>query len=101
MDDKRELRTKKVIVTTAGTRVPLNATKKYVNKLWVKALSTNTGLVFLGDVSVSSTICFQLSAKEEIDLSTIYAKDNFVIDLNEIYIDSAVNGEGVSIAYFE
>lgn len=101
MDDKRELRTKQVSVTTAGTRVPLSATKKYVNKLWVKAKSTNTGLIYIGDVTVSSTVGFILSAKEEIDLSGVYAKDNYIVDLNEIYIDSSVNAEGISIAYFE
>jgi hypothetical protein len=101
MDDKRELRTKQVSTVTAGTRVPLSATKKYVCRLWVKAISANTGLIYIGDVTTSSLVGFILSAKEEIDLSAIFAKDNFVIDLNEIYIDSSVNAEGVSIAYLE
>jgi len=101
MDNKRELRTKQVAVTTAGTRVALSATKKLVSKLWIKAKSANTGLIYLGDSTVSSTVGFVLSAKEEIDLFAVYAKDNYVVDLNEIYIDSSVNGEGISVAYFE
>lgn len=101
MDNKRELRTKQVSTVTAGVRVPLSATKKYVNKLWVKAKSVNTGLIFIGDSTVSSTVGFVLSAKEEIDLFAVYAKDNYVVDLNEIYIDSSVNAEGISVAYFE
>jgi hypothetical protein len=101
MDDKRELRSGQKLVTTAGTAVPLSATSKHICKLWIKALSTNTGLIYVGDSGVDSSSGFELSKTNEIDLSSVFAKDNFIMDLSEIYIDSSVNGEGVSIAYFE
>jgi len=101
MDDKRELRTFKKVVATAGTRVQLSTTVKHVVKLSVKALSTNTNLIYIGDNTVSNLVGYQLSAKEVMELSGVFAKDNFIFDLSEIYIDSAVNGEGVTVSYFE
>lgn len=54
----------------------------------IRALSTNTGLIYLGPDGVSSTTGYQLSAGESVDI----AIDN----VNRIYIDSSVNGEGVT-----
>lgn len=101
MDNKRELRTFQKAVTTAGTQVPLSASVKNVWQVKIKALSTNTGLIYVGDSSVSASVGFELSKNEYIDLSSIFAKDNFIMDLSEIYIDSSVNGEGVSVAFLE
>lgn len=101
MDNKRELRTFKKTVTTAGTRVKLSTDVKHVWQLKVKALSANTGLIYIGDNTVSLTVGYELSKTEEMDLSAIFAKDNFIMDLSEIYIDSAVNGEGVCVSYLE
>lgn len=76
-------------VTTAGTEVqgtniPLD------NGVFIKALAANTGLVFVGNNgsgAVSSSTGFELAAGEVILVP--------VANLNEIWIDSAVNGEGV------
>lgn len=73
-------------VTTAGTRVQLatNACKS----MSVKAKSSNTGLIYLGDVTVASTNGYQLGAGESV---------SFDIDnTNRVYIDSSVSGEGVT-----
>jgi len=72
-------------VTTAGTRVALTATATRV--FLIKALSTNTGLIYVGDNTVTSANGHVLSAKEEALLP---------LDASEIQIDSSVNGEGVS-----
>jgi hypothetical protein len=81
-------------VTTAGTAVQLSASQVVNGPLMVKALDTNTGVVALGndganDVTVSNGI--RLSKGEAI----VY---DFVGDLASIWVDSAVNGEGVSWA---
>lgn len=73
-------------VTTAGTRVQL-ATNTCVS-VSIKAKAANTGTIYVGDATVASTNGYQLAAKESI---------SFDIDnTNRVYIDSSVNGEGVT-----
>lgn len=88
-------------VTTAGTEVPLVAASKIVRRCLVKALAANTGAIYLGVNGVSSANGYQLSAGNEIDLPGLLWKEDDKFDLNAIYIDSAVNGEGVSFIYVE
>jgi hypothetical protein len=54
----------------------------------IKALSTNTGMIYLGPDGVAAATGYQLAAGESIDI----AIDN----LNRIYLDAAVTGEGVT-----
>ena len=78
-------------VTTAGTAVPLGS--QLINApLMVKALDANTDLVAIGsdgnnDVTVSNGML--LSAAEAVIFE-------YVGDLANLMIDSAVNGEGVA-----
>ena len=79
-------------VTTAGTAVVLGTSQLINGPLMVKALDTNSGVVALGndganDVTVSNGL--RLEAGE----SVIF---DFVGDIASLYLDSAVNGEGVS-----
>jgi hypothetical protein len=79
-------------VTTAGTAVLLGTSRLVNAPLMVKALDTNTGVVSVGndgagDVTVSNGL--RLSAGEVIVFS-------FVGDIASLWLDSAVNGEGVS-----
>ena len=78
-------------VTVAGTAVALGAAR-IDGPLLVKALDTNTGVVALGndgvgDVTVSNGL--RLEAGEPIVF-------DWVGDLSSIWLDFAVNGEGVS-----
>jgi hypothetical protein len=75
-------------VTTAGTQVQLNSTSTGVVTVSIKALSTNTGVIYVGDSNVSSSNGRELQIGESIDID--------IANLNLIYIDSSVNGEGVS-----
>lgn len=76
-------------VTTAGTRVQLDThtCKTFI----VKAKATNTGLIYVGDVTVANSNGFILSAGDTVS----YDASN----TNLVYIDSSVNGEGVSCSY--
>lgn len=79
------------VVTTAGTAVALG-TLQVDGAIMVKALSTNTGLIAVGndganDVTVSNG--YILRANESVIFDNV---DN----LASIYIDSSVNGEGVA-----
>jgi hypothetical protein len=78
-------------VTTAGTALALGS--QVINvPLMIKALDTNTGIVAVGndgagDVTVSNGM--RLAAGDAIIME-------FVGDLANIFVDSAVNGEGVA-----
>lgn len=82
----------KTTVTTAGTRVPLAASTASTS-ITIRALSTNTGLIYVGNSSVSSSNGFQLSARETVSMDL----DN----LAKVFIDSSVNGEGVTYIYLD
>ena len=75
-------------VTTAGTRVAVGTTTGLERGVTVKAKATNTGLIYAGAVLVASSNGYQLSPGDEVFLETA--------SLADVYIDSAVNGEGVS-----
>ena len=77
-------------VTTAGTSEALGAvTAKVLGALYIKALAANTGVIEVGDSASAALAGYQLSAKEQVLLENV---DN----LGQIYIDTTVNGEGVS-----
>jgi len=85
-------------VTTAGTREPLmTGQDARVLSVTIKALSTNTDLVYVGDSTVASTNGFELAANETVSFST--EDPNQLINLSSINLDVAVNGEGVSFIY--
>lgn len=73
-------------VTTAGTRVQLASNA--CASVTIKAKSTNTGAIYVGNVAVTSLNGFILNAGESISMD--------ITNTNLVYIDSAVNGEGVS-----
>ena len=54
----------------------------------IKALAANSGTIYVGNSSVSSTNGYQLAAGESVFLE--------VANLNTVNIDSSVNGEGVT-----
>lgn len=75
-------------VTTAGTRVTLGSSQAILSGVTIKAKSTNTGLIYVGDASVASTTGFILSAAD-----TVFIE---VANLTTVNLDSSVSGEGVS-----
>ena len=75
------------VVTTAGTRVQLPTLA--CNKVTVIAKRFNTGYIYAGMNSVSSTVYgVQFAAMDSYDFD--------VSNLNEIWIDASVSGEGIS-----
>lgn len=75
---------------TSGVAVPLSSSTSTAS-VTVRAKSTNTGKIYVGSSSVSASNGFQLAASE-----TVSADIN---NLNKIYIDAAVSGEGVTYIY--
>ena len=78
-------------IAAAGTELQLHAGLIANAPVMVKALSTNTGLMYVGGVAgtVSSTTGMPLSPSD----SVVFYN---VTNLNEIWVDSAVNGESVA-----
>ncbi len=76
-------------VTAAGTAEALAATATVLvaGVVQVKALDTNTDTVYVGGATVDAANGWPLAAGEEF---------TFLIgDLADVYVDAAVNGEGV------
>lgn len=74
-------------VTTAGTAEALAASSTRVLAVVIRAKSGNTDSIYVGASDVDSTDGFPLAAGEAITLN--------VRDLADVYVDAAVNGEGV------
>ena len=77
-------------VTTAGTEVQLNANQA-CRSVVIKALTANTGIMYVGNNgsnAVASTTGYPLSASEYVVLE--------IKNLNNVYVDATVNGEGVA-----
>lgn len=81
--------TAQATVTTAGTRVQL-ATNT-CKSMTIKAKSTNTGLIYVGNVAVTSANGFILSPGDSLSMD--------ISNTNLVYIDSSVSAEGVSFLY--
>lgn len=85
------------VVTTAGTPVQLSsdAAVSLGVKVTIKAKSANTKAIYIGYSSATAlhtnTSYFKLESNENIELS--------VSNLNLIWLDSEVNGEGVEVIY--
>jgi hypothetical protein len=77
-------------ITTAGTAEKLG-TQDITGPLMVKALDTNTSVVALGNVSEDVTVSNGL----RLEAGDVVVFD-YVGNLASLWLDSAVNGEGVS-----
>lgn len=63
----------------------------------IKALTTNTNPVFIGD---SSAQVYPLAAGQELPLNELFSKSGAdEVDLSEVYCKVTTNGEGVAIIY--
>ncbi len=83
------------VVATAGVAEPLAATSFEVDWVISTAELDNTGLTVFGDSTVVASLSTRLG-------TPLYASDTVVlhaVDLNEVYIDSTVTGDGVTFTF--
>jgi len=73
-------------VGVAGTSEALSS-DAVEHGIHIKAMSSNTGEIYVGDVNVSSSNGYPLAAGEE-----VYLK---LRDLSKVYLDTDTGGEGV------
>lgn len=84
---------------TAGVRVPLASAPTGFASAVIRARKSNTGVIYLGDSTVSSATVAGLDPGDAITINAgPVRKEN---DLARIYIDSSVNGEGVTVYYMQ
>ena len=84
-----------VTVTTATTRVAFPSVRGRIVWLKVRATDGNTGVVYLGDVTVSSTAGYPLyQGIDEVQTAVIVPiPAGASINLGDIYLDAATNGD--------
>ena len=83
-------------VTTAGTDVALVGSSTPCKRVIIQSQTDNTGLIAVGASGVDAT-------EATGDGILLYPGDSVEIDidnLNRLYIDATVNGEGVRFLYF-
>jgi hypothetical protein len=96
-----------VTVTTAGTRVrPYSDTTVLPQSVYFEADGANTGYVYIGVSTVSSTAYIaRLSAGQAISFSSDntgtsgVTKDAVAYQLSDFYIDASANGQKVQVTY--
>lgn len=100
---KYRIRTEKVTVTTAGTRVPLSASTKLVASLAIDAYANNTNNLYVGDETVSSTNGLPLKPEKAVsyELQNDANGKMMEIDLSEVYLDADSSGNYAIITYLE
>jgi len=91
-------------VTAAGTAEPLVASETRCIMVLIQAKIANTGSVFIGDVNVDSTNGIELyipgsATPDSIQIGSPNNHDTF--NLQDLWLDSGVNGEGVNVLYME
>lgn len=82
-------------VTTGGTAVQVSATSTACRQLVLTAETDNTGYIVVG----SSTVVAALATRAGTPLA---AGDTLVLNmtnLNQVYIDTTVDGDGVTYMY--
>ena len=79
-------------MTTAGSAETLVASSTACKTVIIEGKEANTGKVFIGDSGVSSSDGIYIYATQQVILE--------IDDLQKIYLDVSVNGEGVVYTYF-
>jgi hypothetical protein len=90
-------------VTAAGTRVALQAAAFLVRRATIVALPTNSDTVVVGGANVVAAVGSQATpTMQGVPLNNpgSDAYDIEIDDLNKVYIDARVSGDGVSVTYW-
>jgi hypothetical protein len=81
----------KKTVTTAGTAERISTTQSGVTSIVIRAETTNTGQIFVGDADVASTDNAGLDAGESLSMPLWLSP----ISLTNIWIDASMSTDGV------
>lgn len=91
-----------VTVAAAGTRVPLTAGHVVASTCVVEADPANTGYVYVGDDTVTSTNGMALLPGDSVTIESDKIKSgNEEIFLEDIYVDAQTSGNKVRVQYLK
>jgi hypothetical protein len=82
-------------VANAATAAQLSTTSVRANWVTITAETDNTGIIVVGD----STVVASLATRKGHPLTVGASKTFLIHNLQEIYLDTTVNGDGVSYVY--
>lgn len=90
----------RITVAAAGTRQAVSASVIYSPSVLITADSTNTGIIYVGDSSVSSTQGEELAAGQSmaIEGEWVGGTQGEVL-LSDLYVDASVSGDKVRVSY--
>jgi hypothetical protein len=95
------LKTFSKTVTTAGTRVALSSSQLLTEAFTIRAKAANTGNIFVGDSTVTSSTGMFLAAGESNEKEAKPTNRGVLkqFDLAKVYLDASSNGDGVIVEY--
>lgn len=87
-----------VQVVTAGTPQQIQTAELFVKSVVIQALPTNTDFVFVGDVNFQN---YYLSPGKSVEIHGDNMDNGTTakLNLNTIYVDSIITGEGITYTY--
>jgi hypothetical protein len=88
-----------VTVTSAGTRVQLTASDIAAYAVLIQANPANTGNIFVGDSTVSSSNGAILEPGDFFVVEPDISEEMDEVNLSDIYIDAATNNDSVRVQY--
>ncbi len=95
----------KTDIPTATTRVQLNGgVSRKCTTVLLKAASANTGNIYVGDSTVDSSLCHPLAPGQDLIINAdqdLENEDKTYIDLADIWVDTATNGNDIHISVID
>lgn len=89
------------VVPVAGTAVPLTATVTGCNEVCIQIKSSNTGDIWIGGATVASNGSTGGIVLKPVAAGVQPPSVNISVeDLNKLYINATVNGDGVTFLYW-
>jgi hypothetical protein len=89
----------RTVVASAGTPVQISATSVSCRRVTIQAETDNTGRIAVG--LTSSIVATEGAASRGVMLpSGGDSVDVYINDLDKVYIDSTVSGDGVNYVYY-
>lgn len=86
-------------VSSAGTRVALFSSETPAHSCTIQANPGNTGVIYVGDVTVSSSV-YGVSVSKGNSFTFACDGNNSKLDLSLVYLDAGTSSDGVSVFYF-
>jgi hypothetical protein len=90
------------VVPTPGVPVALAATALNVRQATIQVKSGNTGKIYVGDSTVTSSVSMQLGYPQSnavLPAIRLASATGLAINLSGIYIDADISNNGVNVFY--